>query len=77
MRDPNVLLRRSLHPAALVPVAAILVASLRLHAPDLRFHLRYDGPNEIPCDVLVTKAPNWVGSNTARRSWCSRRRALR
>ena len=43
------------HPVALVPVAAILVASLRLHAPDLRFHLRYDGPNEIPCDVPVAK----------------------
>ena len=43
------------HLVALVPVAAILVASLRLHTPDLRFHLRYDGPNEIACDVPVAK----------------------
>jgi len=43
------------HPVALVPVAAILVASLRLHAPDLRLHLKYRGPNEIACDVPVAK----------------------
>ncbi len=42
-------------PLALVPVAAILVASLRLHAPDLRLHVRYDGPNEIPCHEPVAK----------------------
>jgi len=40
---------------AMVPVAAILVASLRLHKPDLRFHLRYQGPNQIACDVPITK----------------------
>jgi len=43
------------HQLALVPVAAILVASLRLRAPDLRFHLRYRGPNEIACDVPLAK----------------------
>jgi len=43
------------HLVALVPVAAILVASLRLHKPDLRFHLRYRGPNEVACDVPVAK----------------------
>jgi phosphatidylserine decarboxylase len=48
-------LARGGHPLAIVPVAAILVASLRLHAPDLRLHLKYRGPNEIPCDVPVTK----------------------
>ena len=42
-------------PIALVPVAAILVASLRLHFADLLLHLRYRGPNEIDCDVPVTK----------------------
>jgi phosphatidylserine decarboxylase len=42
-------------PVALVPVAAILVASLRLHFVDLLLHLRYRGPNEIECDVPVTK----------------------
>jgi len=40
---------------ALVPVAAILVASLRLHAPQLHLHLRYDGPQHIACDVPVAK----------------------
>ncbi|MEK8046645.1 archaetidylserine decarboxylase [Ideonella margarita] len=43
------------HPVALVPVAAILVASLRLHAPDLLLHHRYGGPNELPCEVPMTK----------------------
>jgi phosphatidylserine decarboxylase len=43
------------HPIAIVPVAAILVASIRLHALDVRLHLTYRGPNEIPCDVPVTK----------------------
>lgn len=42
-------------PIALVSVAAILVASIRLHDPDLRLHLRYRGPNEVPCDVAVNK----------------------
>ncbi len=37
------------HEIALVPVAAILVASLRLHFLDLLLHGRYDGPAEIPC----------------------------
>lgn len=43
------------HPIALVPVAAILVASLRLHALDVRLHLRYRGPNEMPCRAQVAK----------------------
>jgi phosphatidylserine decarboxylase len=34
----------------LVPVAAILVASIRLTFVDVRLHLRYQGPNTIPCD---------------------------
>jgi len=38
-------------PLALVAVAAILVASVRLHALDLRLHLGYDGPAQIPCDA--------------------------
>ena len=37
------------HPIALVPVAAILVASIRLHFLDVLLHLRYRGPHEIPC----------------------------
>jgi phosphatidylserine decarboxylase len=39
----------------LVPVAAILVASIRLKFLDVRLHLEYRGPNEIPCDVAVRK----------------------
>lgn len=42
-------------PIALVPVAAILVASLRLHAVDLLLHGRYRGPHEIACNVAVAK----------------------
>lgn len=40
---------------ALVPVAAILVASLRLHALDVRLHLKYRGPNRLPCDAAVAR----------------------
>lgn len=40
---------------ALVPVAAVLVASIRLHFLDLRLHLDYRGPRAIPCDAPVGK----------------------
>ena len=36
---------------ALVPVAAILVASIRLHFLDVLLHLKYAGPRVIPCDA--------------------------
>ncbi len=39
----------------LVPVAAILVASMRLRFLDVRLHLRYRGPNVIPCDVSLRR----------------------
>jgi phosphatidylserine decarboxylase len=39
----------------LVPIAAILVASLRLHFLDLRLHLDYRGPQIIPCDQPLQK----------------------
>jgi len=39
----------------LVPVAAILVASIRLKFADVRLHLRYRGPNLIPCDARMRK----------------------
>jgi phosphatidylserine decarboxylase len=39
----------------LVPVAAILVASIRLKLLDVRLHLKYRGPNVIPCDLAVRK----------------------
>jgi phosphatidylserine decarboxylase len=42
-------------PLALVPVAAILVASMRLHALDVRLHLGYAGPVEMPCAQRVAR----------------------
>ena len=39
----------------LVPVAAILVASIRLHFVDVLLHLRYRGPNTLPCDASLRK----------------------
>jgi phosphatidylserine decarboxylase len=39
----------------LVPVAAILVASIRLRFLDVRLHLRYRGPNVLACDVALAK----------------------
>jgi len=35
----------------LVPVAAVLVASIRLHFIDVLLHLKYRGPNRIACDA--------------------------
>ncbi len=42
-------------PLALVPVAAVLVASIRLHFLDVLLQLRWPGPNEMPCDAAVAK----------------------
>jgi phosphatidylserine decarboxylase len=45
-------------PAALitlVPVAAILVASIRLHCLGTRLHLRYDGPQRVRCAAAYAK----------------------
>jgi phosphatidylserine decarboxylase len=39
----------------LVPVAAILVASIRLRFLDVRLHLNYRGPNQIDCQAHVAK----------------------
>ena len=39
----------------LVPVAAILVASIRLHFADVLLHLRYRGANVIPCSATLRK----------------------
>jgi len=39
----------------LVPVAAVLVASIRLHCLDVLLHLRYRGPNVIACDARYAK----------------------
>ncbi|HXY76308.1 MAG TPA: archaetidylserine decarboxylase [Steroidobacteraceae bacterium] len=45
----------SQHLITLVPVAAILVASIRLHCADVLLHLRYRGPNTLPCDATLRK----------------------
>jgi phosphatidylserine decarboxylase len=42
-------------PMALVPVAAILVASMRLHALDVQLHAGYAGPVEMPCSTPLAK----------------------
>ena len=42
-------------PMALVPVAAILVASIRLHCLNVLLHMRYGGPVEMPCNTPVKK----------------------
>jgi phosphatidylserine decarboxylase len=40
---------------ALVPVAAILVASIRLHFLDILFHLKYSGQKTFNCDAKFNK----------------------
>jgi phosphatidylserine decarboxylase len=42
-------------PFLIVPVAAVLVASMRFHAVDVLLNLRYKGPNEMPCDAAYVK----------------------
>ncbi len=39
----------------LVPIAAVLVASIRLHFLDVLLHLKYRGPNQIECDAEFQK----------------------
>ena len=51
----NMRLKQGGHCIALVPVAAILVASMRLHFANVLLHLRYKGPNEIPCQAALQK----------------------
>lgn len=43
------------HEIALVPVAAILVASIRLHFLDVLLHLGRRGAHELPCSAPHTK----------------------
>jgi len=58
-RNERAIIRCRLVPSGqlltLVPVAAILVASVRLHFLDVLLHLRYRGPNTIPCDASLQK----------------------
>lgn len=48
-------LRGSGHVVTLVPVAAILVASIRLHGLDVTMNMNYRGATEIDCDIPVGK----------------------
>jgi len=43
------------HVVTLVPVAAILVASIRLHFLDVLLSLKYRGPNVVACDAHFRK----------------------
>lgn len=43
------------HRVTLVPVAAILIASIRLHFLDVMLHLRHPGPHVFPCAEQVHK----------------------
>ncbi len=57
-RNERAVLRTRLRggqPIALVPVAAILVASIRLHFLNVLLHLRYRGPHRIACDARFAK----------------------
>ncbi|MEJ6008130.1 archaetidylserine decarboxylase [Paucibacter sp. AS339] len=57
-RNERAVLRTRLksgEPIAIVPVAAILVASLRLHFLDLLLHVDYQGANELPCQASFKK----------------------
>ena len=58
-KNERAIIRCRLIPSAelitLVPVAAILVASVRLHFLDVLLHLKYRGPNTIPCDAPLYK----------------------
>ncbi len=42
-------------PFLMIPVAAILVASIRLHFIDVLLNLRYRGRNVLPCDAHYNK----------------------
>jgi phosphatidylserine decarboxylase len=58
-KNERVILKTTLsatgHSVTLVPVAAILVASIRLRFIDVLLSLRYRGPNVIPCAAQFRK----------------------
>jgi phosphatidylserine decarboxylase len=58
-RNERAVIRSRLHGSAglitLVPVAAILVGSIRLQFIDLLLHLRYGGPQRIRCAASLAK----------------------
>jgi len=58
-KNERAILRTRLRPSgqllAIVPVAAILVASIRLHFLDVLLHLKHAGPNKLPCHAEAAK----------------------
>lgn len=48
-------LARTGHCITLVPIAAILVASIRLHFLDVLLHINYRGATVMPCAATLTK----------------------
>jgi phosphatidylserine decarboxylase len=57
-KNERALIRTTLstgHPVALVPVAAILVAAIRLHFLDVLLSMKHRGPNVFPCDAPFRK----------------------
>jgi phosphatidylserine decarboxylase len=56
------------HLVTLVPVAAVLVAGIRLHFLDVLLNLRHRGPNVFACAAEFRKGEEMGGSNTDRPS---------
>jgi phosphatidylserine decarboxylase len=58
-KNERAVIRTMLHPSGivitLVPVAAILVASIRLHFLDVLLNMQYCGKAEIPCRACFSK----------------------
>jgi phosphatidylserine decarboxylase len=58
-KNERAIIRCRLEPTGplitLVPIAAILVASIRLHFVNVLLHLKYRGPNTIACDATLRK----------------------
>jgi phosphatidylserine decarboxylase len=58
-KNERAVIRLKLEPSGalvtLVPVAAILVASIRLNFLNVLLHLRYRGPNDIPCAAQLKR----------------------
>ena len=58
-KNERAVIRTTLRPSGivitLVPVAAILVASIRLHFLDVPLNVQYRGDTEIPCDASFSK----------------------
>src|SRR5579871_2025003 len=57
-KNERALIRTTLasgHPVALVPVAAILVAAIRLHFLNVLLSMKHRGPSVIPCNARFRK----------------------